>query len=393
MAACAHAAPHNRKTKMKIKTQAFTAADAKNTEEAQRKAFNSLRYLRVSQVSAVNLKYAHIHIAVFLALACFTQSQTHAQATRSRRIMQPEAPSQAAPESPAATQSVVKNSSTARRTITVRTAHRAFIWLNGIRRGMTDDTGTLTISPVPSTGRHTLRARARGFRESTAVLLPTKRGTLDIKLLPTTDPAELAFGEAEELRETATDNSTRERALALYDRTLELRPRHIAAHIARARTLFDLAEYADALAAIRAARRLRPVTAAALAELSAIEGRTLRAQGDTEASIAAFERAIREARGRQPEALTGLGIIYEDAGKYTEAAAVFRRALTHLQDSEPVVYQLLGSAYEQTEQYKEAVAAYEKYLELAPDGKLAPAIRSVIEQLRRQAAGENTLPF
>ena len=102
---------------------------------------------------------------------------------------------------------------------------------------------------------------------------------------------------------------------------------------------------------------------------------------------------VRAFRGRQPEAHTGLGLIYEEQGDHAKAAAAFRRALDQLQDSEPVIYQLLGSAYEQGEKYKEAVAAYEKYLELAPDGKLAPAIRSVIEQLRRQAAGENTLPY
>jgi tetratricopeptide (TPR) repeat protein len=391
--------------KMKSKTQAFTAADAKNAEFTQRVESESfgftsafilppsyfpLRPLRVLCVSAVNLISNRTYLNFTLALLCLAPLQLHAQTTRPRRITPPETTTQIAQESPPVVQPAVKSS--ASRTITVRTAPRAFVWLNDIRRGTTDAAGTLTISPVPA-GRHTLRARARGFREASVILLPAKRGTLDVKLLPTTDPAELAFGEAEELRETATDNPTRERALALYDRVLELRPRHIAAHTNRARTLFDLGEHADTLAATRAARRLRPITPTALAELSAIEGRTLRAQGDTEGSIAAYERAIREARGRQPEALTGLGIIYEDAGKYAEAAAAFRRALTHLQDSEPVVYQLLGSAYEQTEQYKEAVAAYEKYLELAPDGKLAPAIRSVIEQLRRQAAGENTLPY
>lgn len=375
---------------MKTNTQGIHRRDAKDAEFTQRVESLSPRIsATLLCVSAVNLISIPTRTGLLLTIIflSFTSLNTHAQTTRARRVTPaPEATTQAAQESP-----VAQKLSSARSTITVRTAPRAFVWLNGIRRGTADDTGTLTISPVPATGRHTLRARARGFRESTVVLLPTKRGTLDLKLPPTTDPAELAFGEAEELRETATDNPTRERALALYDRTLELRPRHLQSEIARARTLFDLGEYTDALAAIRAARRR--ISATAVAEISAVEGRILRAQGDTDASIAAYNRAIREANGRQPEALTGLGIIYEDTGKYTEAAAAFRRALAHLQDSEPVVYQLLGSAYDQTEQYKEAVASYEKYLELAPNGKLAPAIRSVIEQLRRQAAGENTLPY
>jgi len=41
---------------------------------------------------------------------------------------------------------------------------------------------------------------------------------------------------------------------------------------------------------------------------------------------------------------------------------------------------------------KDAVVAYEKYLALAPNGSLAPAIRSIIEQLRRDAAGQEIIP-
>jgi hypothetical protein len=36
--------------------------------------------------------------------------------------------------------------------------------------------------------------------------------------------------------------------------------------------------------------------------------------------------------------------------------------------------------------------AYEKYLELAPSGNLAPAIRSILDQLKREAAGEEIIP-
>jgi len=42
--------------------------------------------------------------------------------------------------------------------------------------------------------------------------------------------------------------------------------------------------------------------------------------------------------------------------------------------------------------YKGAVTAYEKYLELAPNGSLAPAIRSIIDQLKRDASGEVLIP-
>jgi tetratricopeptide (TPR) repeat protein len=87
-----------------------------------------------------------------------------------------------------------------------------------------------------------------------------------------------------------------------------------------------------------------------------------------------------------------LARVFEDKGEYEEAVAEFRKAIDQLADSEPVIYQLLGAAYEKKQNYKEAVAAYEKYLALAPNGSLAPAIRSIIDQLKRDAAGQEIIP-
>ena len=70
----------------------------------------------------------------------------------------------------------------------------------------------------------------------------------------------------------------------------------------------------------------------------------------------------------------------------------FRKAITQLDETEPALYQLIGAAYERLEKYKEAVAAYEHYLRLAPEGSLAPAIRSIIDQLRQQAAEQAASP-
>jgi tetratricopeptide (TPR) repeat protein len=109
-------------------------------------------------------------------------------------------------------------------------------------------------------------------------------------------------------------------------------------------------------------------------------------------AIASFRRAIRESRGFQPEAHVGLARVLEEKGQLDEATAEYRKALEQLSDSEPVIYQLLGAAYEKQQKYKEALAAYEKYLELAPNGSLAPALRSVIEQLKRDAAGQEIIP-
>ena len=85
--------------------------------------------------------------------------------------------------------------------------------------------------------------------------------------------------------------------------------------------------------------------------------------------------------------------VWEDKGQFAEAILEYKKALVQLSDSEPVIYQMLGAAYEKVEKPKEAVAAYEKYLQLAPNGSYAAAIRSILEQLKREAAGEQIIPY
>ena len=279
-------------------------------------------------------------------------------------------------------------STVAVKSITVKSESQAVVWLDEVRRGTTNESGQFEITKV-SPGRHTLRVRAAGFAERTVSLLPAQRGVLAVPLTRTTNEAELAFQRAEDARERAASDEARGQAAELYRRALQLRPRFAPAHVGLARVLLDLNDYEAALGEVDEARKDRPV----YAEASAVEGRILRATSQNDEAIVAYELAIREARGFQPEAYTGLGIIYEEQGKYEEAAAAYLKAIAQLADTEPVLYELLGRTYERQEKYKEAVAAYEKYLQLAPNGKLAPAIESVIEQLRKQAAEQDAPPI
>jgi tetratricopeptide (TPR) repeat protein len=273
------------------------------------------------------------------------------------------------------------------KSLTIRTQANALVWLDEVRRGAADAGGTLRIEKV-ATGRHTLRVRADGFGEKVQTLLPTQRGNIVVKLTPTTDEAELLFQQAEAAREKARDEAARREAAELYRQALGKRPRFPAARVGLARLLLDLNDYGAAFDELDEARNVRPV----YPEATAVEGRILRADADNVGAMAAFRRAIREARGFQPEAHTGLALVLEEKGRNEEAVAEFRTALVQLADTEPVVYQLLGALYEKMEKYREAVAAYEKYLELAPEGNLAPAVRSIIDQLRRQAAEQEESP-
>jgi tetratricopeptide (TPR) repeat protein len=288
--------------------------------------------------------------------------------------------------SPALTQASTISAQARTSSIEVTTQPKATVWLDDVRRGITDDQGRLKIDKVKP-GRHTLRIRATGFAERSLPVVSTAK-TVAAPLKPTSDPAELAFQRAEEAREKARDENARKQAEELYREAIKLRPAFPAAHVGLARTLLDMNQHAAALAEIQAARKYRAV----YPEASAVEGRIRRDAAYMDEAIAAFKRAIREGRGFQPEAHTGLALVYEEKGRYDEAADEFQTALSQLSDTEPILYQLLGAVYERQEKYKEAVAAYDKYLELAPNGNLAPAIKSIIEQLRRQANGEQLMP-
>jgi tetratricopeptide (TPR) repeat protein len=265
------------------------------------------------------------------------------------------------------------------RTISVVSEPKAIIWIDEIRRGVTNDSGILSSLKL-SAGAHNLRIRAMGFKEISPPISAVQRGEISVRLVRTTDQAELLFQKAENARESARDDPSRQGAVDLYRQTLKLRPAYPSAHVGLARVLSDLNDTNGALAEIEAARAARAV----YPEASAVEGRIYRETGQTDEAIGAFNRAIREAHGFQPEAHVGIGRVYEDKGEYELAAREFKIATDQLFDTEPIIYQMLGAAYEKTGKNQEAIAAYENYLRLAPNGSMAQAVRSVIEQLKSQ---------
>ena len=264
------------------------------------------------------------------------------------------------------------------RTLTISTEPKATVWLDEIRRGVADTSGALTIQV--SSGPHVLRARANGFKESSMTVTAVQRGEIRVRLVRTTDQAELLFQRAETARETARDDAGRQSSADLYRQAIKLRPSFPAAHVGLARVLLDMNDSNNALAEIDAARGARAI----YPEASAVEGRIYRETGQTDEAIGAFNRAIREAHGFQPEAHVGIGRVYEDKGQYDLAAREFKIAIDQLADTEPVIYQMLGAAYEKSGDNASAITAYENYLRLAPNGSFATSVRSIVEQLKSQ---------
>ncbi len=280
------------------------------------------------------------------------------------------------------------------RAITVITEPAASIWVDGVLFGKAAADGRLEIKSI-SSGAHSIRVRADGFKERSQPLTAAQKGEIKIALVATTDEAELAFQEAVRL-----GSSDREKAIAAYKRAIKLRPNYPEAYLALARTQSDTGELEDAQRSISSARKLRP----GYAEATAVEGRILKESGEEQKAIAAFKRSITEGKGFQPEALTGLGLLYKERAEgsggaggfeeeqvnYTESAKYLKSALKQLSGAPDalVVYQLLGLIYERQEKLAEAIDTYEEFLRLFPDTAESSAVRSFIVQLRKQLNGQ-----
>src|SRR5687767_3932142 len=278
------------------------------------------------------------------------------------------------------------------RSITIVTEPNSTVWIDGVRYGVTDSNGRLTVASI-SPGVHSLRVRAAGFSEFTKSLPAASRGEISIKLTKTTDEAELAFQAGDTMA-----TLDRQKAIAEYERAAKLRPKFPEAHLALARMHAETGGIEKAFAAITKAKRLRP----GYAEASAVEGRLLEDSGEEDKAIAAFKRAITEGRGIQPEAYTGLGILYKDraenfggSGDFEQESASYEQAAKYLAvavkqlGTAPdaiVVYQLLGLVYERQKKFKEAIAVYEEFLRKFPDTSEAGAVASFITQIKKQMA-------
>jgi tetratricopeptide (TPR) repeat protein len=281
---------------------------------------------------------------------------------------------------------------TSLRSLTVITEPEASVWIDDVNYGKADASGNLSLKTF-SSGTHKIRVRANGFKEVSQNLLPAQSGDLRISLVKTTDEAELAYQQAE-------SESDKEKAIELYKKAVRLRPKFAEAHLGMARALLDSGDTTGALRAIQAARKAR----LAYAEASAVEGRIYKAEDKEDKAIASFKRAITEGKNFQPEALTGLGLLYKERAEgfgsagdfesekqnYLLAADSLKKAAAQLAGAPDAmtIYQLLGDSYERAKMYDEAIKVYEEFLRLFPDAAEAETFRSFITQLQKRMKDE-----
>lgn len=270
------------------------------------------------------------------------------------------------------------------RTVTVQAEPKATVWVDDVKRGVTDATGKLADVKLAARNK-VLRVRAEGFKESKTNLTAAIKSTVTVKMVATTDKAELAFQKAEALRENPLNEEDRKKAVTLYNEAIKARPNYPEVYLGLARVYFDLKDTAKAMDAVETGRKYRPI----YPELSTAEGRIHHEDVEDDLAIKAYQRAIKEGGGYQPEAYTGLGIIYRDQDNNEEAIKAFKMAVDQLYDTEPVIYQLLGDLLEKARRFKEAIVVYEQYLKAAPNSPDAAGIRSMMDQLKIEIAQQD----
>lgn len=285
--------------------------------------------------------------------------------------------------------------SKATKTVTVLTEPSANVWFDDVLRGTTDESGKLIVKNIRA-GKHILRVRADGFKETSQNLLPAQAGDVKIALVKTTDEAELAFQQAEKI-----GTSSKQKAKEFYEKAIASRPKFAEAYLGLARIYLADSDVHGALEAVKNARKARPV----YPEASAVEGRIYKLDEDEAKALAAYKRAIKEGNGFQPEAYTGLALFYKEKAEaaggdgdfdneqnyYAESAKYFVPAIAQLSGAPDaiIVYQLFGLVYEKMKKYKDAIAVYEEFLRVFPDTSETSVVRSFIVQLKKQMSEQN----
>jgi len=258
------------------------------------------------------------------------------------------------------------------------------IFVNDVRRGMTDSRGRLTLVLEP--GTYTLRAFKLGYEEAQRRLrlVAGMRQQIVLSLPPLRDPAERHRQQGDALREQRLFAQ----AAAEYRKAIALRRgRFPRARLGLARALLALEEPEEAL---RQVRRAIAESRTPLPEARTLLGNILRAQGLYEEAIREYRAALRQANGFSPEAHAGLALALGEIGETERAIAHMRTAIAQNADAEPILYYLLGNLLLDADRPQEAIAAYETYLRLVPQSETAPAVRSLVEQLRKELASQES---
>lgn len=169
-------------------------------------------------------------------------------------------------------------------------------------------------------------------------------------------------------------NGRQQLALDYFERARRLEPRDGNIHYAIGYQHYLDGNYAQAIASFRQSVDLRPDDAKAWNAL----GGALLANGEPDQSAAAFERSIQLSPSLG--ALSNLGTLQYNAGRYAEAAKLYRRA-AGIDPDNAIIWGNLGDALsvlpgkagEAGEAYRRAIDKMQAYVEVKPDAAVALA--------------------
>ena len=252
----------------------------------------------------------------------------------------------------------------------------SIIYINGIRHGVTDESGVADIKRV-WTGAYSARVRSVGFADwsGRVVIAANSTQTLKVTQLPTKDQALIHYQKGEALRDRGKNGD----AVKEFEQAVALKANFPEARLSMARSLIALQDFQKAEEQVERAKKnfVRPY-----AEAFTVLGYLRRQQGLLEEAVDVYRNAIRIASGNAFEAHIGLGIVLNELGEADEAVKEYRIGILQDMETEPVLYYQLGEILEKADRKKEAIEAYSKYLKLDPEGELAGAAESIIQQLK-----------
>lgn len=260
----------------------------------------------------------------------------------------------------------------------------SIVVVDDVRLGRTDSNGSATFANIPP-GRRTALVRQPGFADDRRTV------TFAAGAVATIRPRRLAISDSAERIQRAAlflaADGKHEQAASEFRRAIEARGApYREAEVGLVRSLLALKDYDGASAAAEIVAAANPKNL----EAQTVLANVLRERGFYDEATEAYRRAIALSPDRAPEAHAGLAILLGERGDISGAAAEYKRAIAQNFDAEPILYQLYGSVLERLDLPGEAVAAYERFLALAPSSSLAPAVRSVVEQLKE---GDDVNPY
>jgi len=258
----------------------------------------------------------------------------------------------------------------------VAPSSNSVVWIDGVSHGKAGDSRRFTTSIA--TGTHRVRIRTVGYQDWSREAIvssarPTELHVVQIKL---DNDATLHLQKADALRE---DNHLDE-AIKEYHSAIDQRGgTYPEAYLGLARSLFANGNSEDATDAANKALAQKPL----YAEAHAVLGNINRQLGDYDTAVKEYEDAIKLSHGFSPEGHTGLALTDKEIDKVPDAIREMQIGIKQNADTEPLLYYLLGDMYEKQGDTTRAIASYEDYLRLAPDGKLAVALKSMIPQMKK----------